>query len=395
MLWFGKKSRKVGRSIYLDKISSSARNILLGAGFRQELDLAKADSLWVRKNHTSYFPNLAPHQLINHLPAERELIHKSNLAMHLREYQRSCVPDEAPLSEIFQETYCLDNEDQREAFLSARPNPPSEDDLWILKPGGLSRGEGIKILWDFRKMKNSFRTGGKLAKAMVGERYVAQRYIRNPLLLEGRKSEVRIYWLVASVRPLMVLMYQEGTTRLNTLPFKLGDFDNPLVHVTNVYQQKKNPEFDPSVSLKWSWPRLQVYINDHLGKSDETFLEKQLKPAIHRAVRFVVKATFHKLMKELEMGAGYCLFGADLILDDDLHPWLTEVQKNPGLDCDNPVTGAVFPPMLSEAVTIMHEVQERRLNDEDFRNLKTVDGYEWVINEVQPELVMHPPVSKA
>lgn len=390
MAWFGSKRRRVGRAIHFDKISVSARNILVGAGFVPESEPTKADSLWVREDFRKYLPDLGPHQLINRLPAEREIIHKTNLAMHLQEYQRTCVPGEIELSEFFQETYCLDVEEQRKAFFSARPTPAQRDDLWILKPGGLSRGQGIKILWSFDNLRKSFRNNGKLARNCIKDRYIAQRYIKNPLLLEGRKSELRIYWLVACVRPLLVLMFQEGTTRLNTLKFKLGDFDNPLVHITNVYQQKLNPNFDPNVSLKWSWPRLQVYLKDHLGLSDKTFLEKQLKPRIHQALRFVVRATFHKLIKVHEKGNCYCVFGADVILDDTLHPWLTEIQKNPGLSFDDPVKVAVVPPMLTEAVTIMHEIQERRLNNEDFRDLKSVDGYEWVINEVQPELVVNP-----
>jgi len=390
MAWFGSKRRKVGRKVFIDEISESARNILTGGGFTYEPDPGQADSLWVRKNAHKYFPRLASHQVINHLPEESELINKASLARHLREYQRSCLPDDLQLSDICQETWCLDVPEQREAFLSQRPVPPRRDDLWILKPGGLARGEGVKILWNFEKLKKSFRQDGKLARHCVEERYVAQRYIQNPLLLDGRKSEIRVYWLVASVRPLMVLMYHDGTSRLNTLPFKLEDFDNPLIHITNVYQQKKNPDYDPNVSLKWSWPRLQVYINEHLGLADETFIEKQLKPHIHKALRFVVRATLHKLMIAHPRGHGYSLFGADIILDDQLHPWLTEIQKNPGLSYDDPVKATVIPPMLTEAVAIMHEIQERRLNDEDFRNLKSVNGYEWVINEVQPELVAHP-----
>jgi hypothetical protein len=387
MLWFGKKRKRVGKRIFFDEISISARDILTGAGFESEPDLAKADSLWVREEFRQYLPRLGKDQLINHLFEERQLVHKANLALLLHEYQRSCLPGEIPLDQVAQETYCLDRPEQREAFLKARPIPAQRDDLWILKPGGLSRGEGIKILWNFDKLRKAFREDAPQARRLVEERFVVQRYIRNPLLLDNRKSELRIYWLVASVRPLMVLMYREGTARLNTLPFKLEDFDNPLVHVTNVYQQKQSPDYDPNLTLKWSWPRLQVYIADELGLSDRTFLEKQLKPGIHRALRYVVRASLHRLMERPENGQFYALFGADFILDDKLHPWLTEVQKNPGLSYDDPVKVAVVPPMLTEAVSLMHELQERRANGEDLRNLRSVDGFEWVINEAQPELV--------
>ena len=59
---------------------------------------------------------------------------------------------------------------------------------------------------------------------------IMQRYIKRPLLLNDRKSEIRIYWLLASINPLRVLMFNEGTVRLNTLPYQLDQFDNPLIH---------------------------------------------------------------------------------------------------------------------------------------------------------------------
>ena len=108
MGWFGGKQHRVGRRVHIDKISESARDILLGAGFIFEPDVSQADSLWVRKNPQKYLPALGAHQLINHLPEEREIINKASLATHLREYQRSCVPGEVDLSQITQETYCLE-----------------------------------------------------------------------------------------------------------------------------------------------------------------------------------------------------------------------------------------------------------------------------------------------
>ena len=84
---------------------------------------------------------------------------------------------------------------------------------------------------------------------MADSTFIAQRYLTNPLLLSHRKSEIRIYFLVLTLFPLRVLLCNEGTVRLNTLPFELGQWDNPLIHITNVYQQKKHPNYDPDAVL--------------------------------------------------------------------------------------------------------------------------------------------------
>jgi hypothetical protein len=84
--------------------------------------------------------------------------------------------------------------------------------------------------------------------------------------LHVRKSEIRIYWLIASLRPLLVLMHREGTVRLNSQPFRLQDFENTLIHITNIHQQKIHPDYDPSLVLKWSFAEFQ----DHLARGAST-----------------------------------------------------------------------------------------------------------------------------
>jgi hypothetical protein len=43
---------------------------------------------------------------------------------------------------------------------------------------------------------------------------VAQRYITNPLLIDGLKFDLRIYVLVAGIDPLRLFMYKEGIIKI-------------------------------------------------------------------------------------------------------------------------------------------------------------------------------------
>ena len=58
-----------------------------------------------------------------------------------------------------------------------------------------------------------------------------------------------MYWLIASLNPLLVLMYPEGTVRLTTKKFKLSHLDDPLIHITNLYQQKNSVLFFTELHL--------------------------------------------------------------------------------------------------------------------------------------------------
>ncbi len=66
--------------------------------------------------------------------------------------------------------------------------------------------------------------------------------MKNPLLLDGFKFDLRIYVLVTSVNPLEVFLYKEGFGRFSTVPFTLDPNvkANKFVHLTNVSINKHN-----------------------------------------------------------------------------------------------------------------------------------------------------------
>ena len=263
------------------------------------------------------------------------------------------------------------------------PTVDTPDNLWILKPAGLSRGLGIKILWKLDALKRQYDHTEKFADDPVIDtrvNYIAQRYIKTPRLLDDRKSEIRVYWLIASFNPLKVLLYREGTVRLNSEAFRLAAFDNTLIHVTNVYQQKRHPEYGPSTRLKWSFAELQTYLSAERGLAGPDFIEAKLKPQVKRRLAFVVRATIDSLRQTPARGLYFGLYGADMMLDEDLCLWLTGMQKGPGLSFEDPVKNRVIPEMLREAVRIVLEVQQRRRSGSTLDELESVKGFEWVIN---------------
>ena len=66
-----------------------------------------------------------------------------------------------------------------------------------MKPAAKSRGRGINVIND-------------ISSVIYGEPMIMQRYLKNPLLLNGYKFDLRIYVLVTSVNPLEIFIYKEG-----------------------------------------------------------------------------------------------------------------------------------------------------------------------------------------
>jgi hypothetical protein len=378
-----KRKRPDRPVVYCDTASKNARSVFS----QMDIDLVdtsrKADLLWLRRHYRYYYTHMKRHQVLNHIPGEGRIIDKGDLTQTLRVYDATLTGSGITSADFYQESYCLYQDDDRQRFFSDKLPAADPENLWILKPGDLSKGRGIRIVWDPEQVRQVLEEPEVYGDIESDGEYIAQRYIRNPLLLNRRKSEIRVYWLVASITPLQVLMYREGTARLNTLPFRLDDFDNQLVHITNAFQQKKHPDYDPDVELKWDWKRLDTYIADDLGLAGRGVIEEKLKPALKRYLQHVSFAAREALATPPKRGNSFALFGADFILDDELKPWLTEVQLGPGLSHDDPIKAKIIPPMLSEALHIALEVNARREDGRSLASLDAVDGFEWVINEAE------------
>lgn len=368
-------------TLYCDSDSFNARAIFTAAGYPLVDKPEQADFLWVREGYKKYKDRLKPFQLLNHFPNERALTDKGHLAENLRRFDQVQTKYDFGVNDLIQETHCLYNPEECEKFFAQMPSEDSKENLWILKPRESSQGEGVHIVWELQELQKVFANPGKYLYDPERDPYVIQKYIRNPLLLDGRKSEIRIYWLIASLNPLLVLIYREGTVRLNTRPFSLDDFDNTLIHVTNVYQQETHPEYDPSIVLKWSFSYWEKYLVEELKVAPENYVEEHLKPRLKRMFSFVIDAAREDLAKHPDPGLFFGLLGADIIFDDKLHPWLTEVQRGPGLSYDDPIKAKVIPPMLTEAADIMIEVRRRKRDGLSLEKLDAVKNFEWVVHE--------------
>jgi hypothetical protein len=70
-----------------------------------------------------------------------------------------------------------------------------DPNIWIMKPVGLSRGRGISLVHDISQVSYSSDV-------------VIQKYVHNPLLLDGYKFDLRLYILVTSFSPLEAFIYK-------------------------------------------------------------------------------------------------------------------------------------------------------------------------------------------
>ena len=197
----------------------------------------------------------------------------------------------------------------------------------------------------------------------------------------GRKSEIRVYCLIASTDPLLVLV-QEEAIRLACRPFELGEWADPLIHLENTSRAKK---VDPDL-FERLYPRLKRSLSElgtdvaNRGLTDDpNWVDTTLRPSLTGVLREVLRAA--EAGFERRPGS-FQLIGMDCILSDDLSQlWLTEFQRAPGLAIKHPIKERLIPAMLTEILEIVMEIQDRRSVGADLSRLETPRGFEWVIND--------------
>lgn len=340
--------------IYCCPKSSNARTIFEATEHQLVAQPADADLLWIRSDPEYAFPYLQPHQSINHIPGEVGLSNKGLLTLNLRNYG---MTNPERITNFYPESFCLFAEQTKAEAIHKFEESSYQQTPWLLKPGNNSRGRGITIYDDFDAIQSELNRPA----ATFNNQEILQRYITNPLLLQGRKSELRIYWVILSTNPVVAYLYRTGTVRLTTKDFVLGKFDDKAIHLTNTYQQKKQASYDPSQTLKWSFNDLDDYLFTAGKTNSRAFTSERLIPELQSHLGIILEATQDELARNLpKTGHCFALLGADVILDDDLKIYITEIQEGPGLSFDDPIKEKLIPQMLSDLTQL---ICENKLSD--------------------------------
>lgn len=209
--------------------------------------------------------------------------------------------------------------------------------VWILKPGRKSRGRGISLHRSLSSLEAAVR---------VGHSYVVQKYIERPLLIHGRKFDIRV-WAVILGQKAQIWIYDYCYARFSVQLYTQTDLDNCYVHLTNNSVSKWAKDFENSSipGCMWSLRQLRVYLRSRYSPGVWTV---QLWPQIREIVQHTVRTA------PLQPREGsFELLGFDLLVTQDLQVWLLEVNSSPSLQHSTAVTAHLVPRMLEDLLTLV------------------------------------------
>lgn len=133
-----------------------------------------------------------------------------------------------------------------------------------MKPTGKSQGKGI-FLFNKLSQISQWENHSVFLILTQAENYIVQKYISDPLLIGGKKFDMRIYALVTNYSPLTVYLYRNGFARFTHVRYDETKINQSEMHLTNVAIQKNVDNYDDNIGGKWYIDKLKIYLSSRYG----------------------------------------------------------------------------------------------------------------------------------
>lgn len=210
---------------------------------------------------------------------------------------------------------------------------------------------------------------------------VVQRYICHELDYQGRKFDLRLYYLVASVDPLVVY-YHDGALRVSLSEYNDKVFESTTDHLTNL---GRNDAMDNCTIALTDW---EVDLKAHVAKDPSRFppevaqdplahIRNQAKAALAELVSATRDVAFEGIRRNrTPMENVFALLGGDFIVDQDLHVWMTEAQSSPGYGHETRVRLSLYEKFLPSAIDIVSQVTDKQMAGLPLFPMENTGNYE-------------------
>jgi len=159
-----------------------------------------------------------------------------------------------------------------------------------MKPSGKSQGKGIFLVNKLNQLKKWASSSKQPFQSVsLKESYVISRYIENPLLIGGKKFDMRIYVLVTCYRPLKAYLCYNGFCRFCTEKYTpdMAEIDNMCIHLTNVAIAKHSENYNEHHGGKWHIQNLKLFVEMNYGREKAEKCFEGINHIIYTALKSV------------------------------------------------------------------------------------------------------------
>ena len=432
----GYLAHKAQQQLGADPSRSLLAEVLESSGlFRRVADPSLCALLWAQSFTTGALYDALPDgAFVNHFPNSVAITHKHRLVLSLRSVPGGeAVAPEGFLLPAESEAFLRADAASDDADADRSPSPTRSDRSdaatraarrsgerhkrpirWIVKRSVGGEGRGIAVRADAaaalayvagdaksRVVPTSLPVAGKEdsnpnpnptrfrkkdgddPRLVTGASHIVQRYVPRPLLVFGRKVDLRAYALVTSWggaeadAPVRAFLYAEGLVRFAAAPYDAHDADEKR-HLTNnalatarehqslsaqsgfvtknasknassskesdgdgasARAAREGPDAEAHFKRNWSFERFGAFLDDTRGAGSFADVWARVRNAARvaleaasPAVRLGLKASSSRgVAKTQKRRRHFELLGLDVLVDEELRVWLLEVNSAPSL----------------------------------------------------------------
>ena len=295
---------------------------------------------------------LKKYQKINHFPGMLSIARKAQLAINLQRL-RAVFPNDF---NFFPDTWILPQDTKEFRKLFGEKTGKSKK-TFIIKPDHACQGKGIFLTksWD------------QVSKIDPTIKYVAQKYVTNPFLIDGYKFDLRIYVLVLSCDPLRIFLYNDGLVRLCTRKYVAPtskNFSKTRMHLTNYAINKGSEKFEFNKGVNSSgkgskrsikWFREYLLNNGY----DDCEMWDQVGDIVNKTIISAqpqLAHMYHSCFMDPDNDGFSCfeILGLDVMFTRSLRPILLEVNHSPSFTCDTPLDLEIKHGVIKETMKLIN-----------------------------------------
>ena len=224
-----------------------------------------------------------------------------------------------------------------------------ERNIWIVKPSGLSRGRGITCIDQLNDILSNIKSHNQT---------VIQKYIENPLVIKGRKFDMRQWVLVTNFNPLTVYLFDTPYIRFGAEDFHLDDFKNIFSQLTGNSIAKHSEKFQNSEieGDMWEIEQFKEYLEKREGKDVWPEIQNKIK----KIVIYALESAKHKIMKRKN---AFEILGFDIMIDDLLNVYLIEINLSPDWTYSTKVTEKLIKIASEDIIKILIDEKDKEKTD--------------------------------
>ena len=191
------------------------------------------------------------------------------------------------------------------------------------------------------------------------EGWIVQLYMDRPMLVSGRKFDIRCFVLVTNFQKqgLRAYFFKDAYVRTSSKKYSLTSLSDREAHLTNDAVQKNSKTYGKfEDGNKLSFEEWQETILKDYPNAPHNVVEEKFRPEIMRLSAISIAAAADEL-KRTDINKSFELLGYDYMVDDQFRPTLIEINSNPCLEFVCPLLFDIISSLIENVVKVALDTQ--------------------------------------